>query len=59
MKRKRTANPCKGCVWAERISEGLIFCPFHRCVKGELPTGQIRKERETPDGGTAKQAEGD
>lgn len=29
-------NPCKGCVWQERISEGKIFCPFPRCMKGRL-----------------------
>lgn len=51
---KKSKDPCKGCIWAERISEGIIFCPFPKCVKGDLPTGQRRKERDKPDGGTGK-----
>lgn len=43
---KKRKNPCKGCIWAERISEGIIFCPFPKCVKGKLPTGHGRKERD-------------
>lgn len=31
--KKRTTIPCDGCVWAEKISEGMIFCPFPKCVK--------------------------
>ena len=37
---KKKANPCKGCIWAERISDGLIFCPFPKCVTGRLPIGR-------------------
>ena len=48
--KKRATNPCKGCVWAERISEMLIYCPFPACVKGKLPTGQKRKEQGNQDG---------
>lgn len=51
---KKSKNPCKGCIWAERISDGLIYCPFPKCVKGELPTGQKRKEREKLDGQTGE-----
>lgn len=47
--KKRATNPCKGCIWAERIGEELIFCPFPACVKGKLPTGQKRKEQGKPD----------
>ena len=37
---KRTLlRRCKGCIWAERIGEEMIFCPFPRCVQGKLPTG--------------------
>ncbi len=42
---KKQRNPCKGCVWAERISEGLIFCPFPRCVKGSAEDKKERGER--------------
>lgn len=48
--KKRTTNPCKGCIWAERISEELIYCPLPACVKGKLPTGQKRTEQGKPDG---------
>lgn len=37
-------------LWAKRISDGLIYCPFPKCVKGELPTGQKRKGREKLNG---------
>ena len=43
---------CKGCIWAEIISEGITFCPFQKCVKGDL-TGQRKKERNMPDGETS------
>lgn len=42
--KKRKTDPCKGCVWAARINEGLVFCPFPRCVRGKLPTGGGRKD---------------
>lgn len=47
--KKRQNDPCKGCVWAKRISEGLIFCPFPRCVRGKLPprAGAGRKPKRT------------
>ena len=45
---KKIKNPCEGCIWAERISAGIIFCPFPKCVKGKLTTGQARKERDKP-----------
>ena len=51
---KKSKNPCKGCIWAERISDSLIYCPFPTCVKGELPTGQKRKEREKLNGQTGE-----
>ena len=37
---KKKENPCKGCIWAERISDGLIFCPFPKFAAGRLPTGR-------------------
>lgn len=51
---KKSKNPCKGCIWAKRISDGLIYCPFPKCVKGELPTGQKRKGREKLNGQTGE-----
>ena len=36
--KKRTENPCKGCIWRKRISEGLIYCPFPACVKNQGTT---------------------
>ena len=51
---KKPKNPCKGCIWAERISDRLIYCPFPKCVKGELPTGQKRKGREKLNGQTGE-----
>lgn len=50
MKRKRTENPCKGCIWAERISEEMIYCLFPKCVTGKLPTGQTKEEQGKQDG---------
>lgn len=44
MREHQQKNPCKGCVWQERISEEKIFCPFPHCVKGDLPAGR-GKER--------------
>ena len=37
-------NQCDDCVWAKRISEQKIFCPFPKCVKEELTTGQMEKQ---------------
>lgn len=51
---KKSKEPCKGCIWAERISGEIIFCPFPKCVKGDLLTGQKRKERDKSDGGPGK-----
>ena len=48
--KKRTPIPCKRCIWAKRISENKFFCPFPKCVKEELPTGQNRRERGKPNG---------
>ena len=43
---KKQRNPCKGCIWAERISEGLIFCPFPQCVKGNAENKMKLGERD-------------
>lgn len=43
---KKPKDPCKGCIWAERIFEGLIFCPFHHCVKGKSRTGQLKGKQD-------------
>ena len=48
--KKRTTIPCDGCVWAEKISEGMIFCPFPKCVKGKLRTGQAKGKQGKRDG---------
>ena len=51
---KKRKNPCEGCIWAERISAGIIFCPFPKCVKGKLLAGRARKERDKLDGRPGK-----
>ena len=43
---KNQKKPCKGCIWAERISEGLIFCPFHQCVKGNAEDREKKGKRD-------------
>ena len=42
---KRTLRRrCKGCVWVERIGEGIVFCLFPQCVRGKLRTGGSKKD---------------
>lgn len=24
---------CEGCVWGRTMNDGVVFCPFVRCVK--------------------------
>ncbi len=48
--KKRTNNPCKGCVWGQRISEQMIFCPFPKCVRGKLETRRSREGAEKHNG---------
>ena len=55
---KKSKDLCKGCIWAERISHGLVFCLFPQCVQGKLPTEREEKEWDKLDGEPGKTVEG-
>ena len=44
--KKKAIDTCKGCIWANRISEQRIFCPFPQCVRGKLPPGGSGRKTE-------------
>ena len=44
--KKKAVDPCEGCIWANRISDRRVFCPFPQCVRGKLSPGGSRKDRD-------------
>jgi hypothetical protein len=43
--KKQERNPCEGCIWAVKISERKIYCPYGKCVRNRTDGKERDGER--------------